>query len=65
MKLLKDKEPEDLGIKIGSKKEAYWDAIKKGCEENIFNATEGIIADKHLLELANKIIKKEKKWIKK
>jgi hypothetical protein len=53
------KEPKDLGIKIGTKREAYWNRIKLGCEENISNCEEGIIADKHMLELANKIIKEE------
>lgn len=53
--------PKDLGIKIGTKKEAWWTNIKRKCEESILNNTETIIADKHLLFLANKIILEESK----
>lgn len=51
----------DLGIKIGTKREAYWTHIRNTCEEAILNNTECIIADKEILKLAEKIIKEEKK----
>ncbi len=54
------KKENKLGIKIGTKREAWWINLKNRCEEAISNSKEGIIADTHLLELAEKIIAEEK-----
>lgn len=51
--------PEDLGLKIGTKRQAWWDNIKRRTEENILNSQESIVADQAILELANKIIAEE------
>lgn len=52
--------PKDLGIKVGTKIEAFWTRIRDASKEAIFNAEQTMIADKSLLELAEKKIKEEK-----
>jgi len=58
------KEPKDLGVKIGSKKEVFWNNLRLKLEENILHSEESLIGDKLLLELANKRIKEEKEKFK-
>lgn len=53
------KEPEDLGIKIGTLREVWWTDVKNKCEKAILDSREAILADEHMLILANQIIKEE------
>ncbi len=55
---------EDIGLKMGSKREAYWQNIKNKCEEAILNSEEGLVIDRKLLEMANKAIEEEKEKLK-
>jgi len=50
---------EDLGIKIGTKKEAWWTKVKNTIEEQLLENEEGQIILKNNLELAKKMIKVE------
>ncbi len=54
----------DLGIKIGSKEEAFWTDIKMKMEASILMYTESLIGEKLMLELANKRIAEEKQKFK-
>lgn len=51
--------PEDLNLKIGSKRAVWWTTIKAKLEENILNGEESLIADKYMIKLAEKIIEEE------
>ncbi len=57
-------EPEDLGLKIGSKEEVFWENIKLKLEMNILNAEQSLMADKEVLKLANRRIREEKEKFK-
>lgn len=59
-----DKEPKDLGIKIGSKKEVWWTTVKTKVEESILNSEESLIADREMLKIANRRIDEERKKFK-
>ena len=50
---------EDSGIKIGTKRQAWWTTIKDKIEENILNSEESMIADMAMLRLAKEEIAKE------
>ena len=52
--------PKDLGVKIGSKEEVFWTALKKKMEEEIANADHGIEINSVVLEFADKKIAEEK-----
>lgn len=54
-----EKVPEDLGIKVGTQIEAFWTDLKNRAKASIFKNEQGIIADKHLIKLCDKIIKQE------
>ncbi len=56
----KPEEPKDLGVKIGTPKEAWWKTIKDKVTENILNSEESLKADRAVLEVANNEIEKEK-----
>ncbi len=56
--------PKDLGIKIGSKEEVFWTDAKRKLENSIMTYTESLIADKIMLDLANRRIKEEKEKFK-
>lgn len=53
------KEPKDLGLKMGNKKEVFWRDLKLKLETNILNAEESLLADRAVLKLAEKRIKEE------
>ena len=53
-------DPQDLGIKIGSKEEAAWTAIKEKVELDIDIAYREIVINNAILEKAEEMIKKEK-----
>lgn len=53
--------PKDIGLKIATKREAWWISIKEKAEESILNAEEGLIADRNLIELAEEIIQEEQR----
>jgi hypothetical protein len=52
-------EPEDLGVKIGTKREAWWTEVKVECEKRILHGEETLVIDKVLLEMAEKAIAEE------
>ena len=52
--------PKDLDIKIGTKEEAAWTAIKEKVELDIQQAKREIIINEAILILAEEMIKKEK-----
>ena len=54
------KVPKDLGIKIGSKEEVFWTAVKEKMENSILQYTESLIGEKIMLGLANRRIAEEK-----
>ncbi|MCP6727544.1 MAG: hypothetical protein KJI69_06050 [Patescibacteria group bacterium] len=58
------KVPKDLGIKIGSKEEVFWTAVKEKMENSILQYTESLIGEKLMLELAEKRIAEEKEKFK-
>lgn len=62
--MTENKEPEDLGIKLGTPREVWWTDVKKRCEKAILDGKEAMIADKHMLKLAEKIIAQEQKKLK-
>lgn len=55
------KEPKDLGVKFGSKREATWTNVKMKVEEEIEQAEVGLIIAKETLELCDQKISEEKK----
>lgn len=57
--MAEEKEPEDLGIKIGSKAQVFWQDAKRKLEDSILKYTESLIGEKLMLELANKRIAEE------
>ena len=61
--LEKKKQPEDLGIKIGSKKEALWTKVRDEAKILIEQSIGNLEIQKEILKLAERKIKKEhKKW---
>ena len=58
------KHGKDMGVKIGSREEAFWTDAKRKLEDSIMQYTESLIGDKLMLELANKRIKEEKEKFK-
>lgn len=58
------KEPEDLGIKIGTKEEVLWTKVKKAAEVLIEQSEEHMIVQKAMLKLAEENIKKEQEKMK-
>jgi hypothetical protein len=54
-------EPEDLGVKIGSKEEVFWTEVKNKSEEGILNAKREIKINEHVITLADKMIDEEQK----
>jgi len=54
------KEPEDLGLKVGTKKEASWTEIKDKCKQRVFDNEINIIVDEAVIALAEKKIQEEK-----
>jgi len=55
----KEKEPEDLGIKMGTKEEVLWTEVKKNCQVAIENLDKELIINKELLKIAERRIKEE------
>lgn len=60
----KIEEPQDLGIKIGTPVEVWWTDVKRKCEKALIDGVEAMKADKHMLELADKIISEEREKMK-
>lgn len=54
-------EPEDLGVKIGTKEEKFWTDTKKKAEEEIEQCNHMIEIDKEIIKLAEKRIAEEQK----
>ncbi len=61
----KIKEPEDLGLKMGTPEEAEWTGIKKNQEQTIRASKINMAVSKVVLELAEKQIAIEKEKFKK
>ena len=59
-----DKEPEDLGLKMGTPEEAEWTRIKKNQEETLRASKINIAVSEVVLKLAEKEIAKEKEKFK-
>lgn len=59
-----EKEPKDLGIKIGSKAEKFWTDFEKRTEEDTENLRYQIEANEELLKLAKRRIAEEKERFK-
>lgn len=55
----KPKIPEDLGVKIGSPKEAIWTRVKDEAKQQISQGEINLIIQKEVLRLAEEMIKKE------
>ena len=58
-----NKEPKDLGIKIGSKEEAFWTQTKDLAQKAMDQGQHEIIINEAILELAERKIKKEKEKV--
>jgi hypothetical protein len=58
------KEPEDLGVKIGTKAEVEWTDLKRGQEEALLKSEINVIVAKDLIALADKHIALEKEKLK-
>ena len=61
---LKIKEPKDLGVKIGSKEEAFWTSVKVKAEEDILNAQRQIEINDLIIIHAKTRIAQEKETFK-
>jgi hypothetical protein len=59
------KEPKDLGVKIGTKAEAFWQDTLRRLDVSILQYEESLIGEKVMRELANKRIAEEKEKFKK
>ena len=57
----KENEKEDLGIKIGTKKQALWERVKKEAAILIEQSEDNLLIQKEILQLADRKIKEEKK----
>jgi hypothetical protein len=57
-------EPEDLGIKVGSKEEQAWTLIKKRAEEEILQGDRERRINEAIVFLAEKMIAEEKEKFK-
>jgi len=55
------KEIKDLGIKIGSKEEAFWNEIKQSTSQDIEIVKKLLKVQKAILKMAEKNIKKKRK----
>ena len=53
-------EPEDLGIKIGTKEESAWTQIRDSAQIEVDNNKRAIIIGENMVKLANEMIEKEK-----
>lgn len=51
--------PKDLGVKIGTKKEALWSRVKKEAEILIKQSQENLMVQKEILKLAESLIAEE------
>lgn len=51
--------PKDLGLKVGTKDEAFWTEIKNKCEADNTSIARQTVINDHILELANIKIKEE------
>lgn len=58
------KEPKDLGVKIGTKKETLWTKVKKESEILIEQSEGNLIIQKEMLKLAESKIEEEKEKLK-
>jgi len=56
-----DKEPKDLGIKIGTKIEVLWTNVKRESELLINQSENNLIIQKEMLKLAESKIAEEQK----
>lgn len=54
-------ENKDLGLKIGTKKEAFWTEVKKATEQRVDNAEKALWFEQAVLETVNKKLKEETK----
>lgn len=58
---MKDKIPKDLGVKIGTPREAQWTLLKKAAEQIIKNSEFEIEVQKEIIKIAKlKILIEEK-----
>jgi len=57
------KEPKDLGIKIGTKEEAYWDNVSKQTEELILKGKADVQINEVIKKLADQRIAEEKRKV--
>lgn len=62
--LAKDEEKEDLGVKIGTPKQAKWNEILLAQKEANVNSTINVEISSMLIELAEKKIKEESEKLK-
>ncbi len=56
----KNKEPEDLGIKVGTKEEAAWTEIKKSAEKELEQGKRALLITAEVIKLADKMILESK-----
>ena len=54
-------EPKDLGLKIGTKKQAMWIKLKNDAEKLILSSEAEIMIQKEVIKFADKIIPEEEK----
>lgn len=55
---------EDLGIKIGTEEQGFWEKLLKKCREEIENNKREIIINKAVIRLAKRKINYEKEKLK-
>jgi len=53
--------PKDLGIKIGTQKEALWTKVKDDTNQLISQGEVSLVIHKEVVKLAEKMIEEEKK----
>jgi len=59
-----EKVPKDLGLKIGTPKEALWTTVKKQTQQVIDENTKSLEIQNEILKLADRIISMEKQKFK-
>ena len=57
----KEKVPEDLGVKVGTKEQVIWEKVLKDLENSIARGEEDILVQKAFMDVCLKKIEAEKK----
>lgn len=57
-------EPEDLGVKIGTKEEVFWTDVKRKAEQDNFNMAMSILLNEQAIKFADERIAEEQEKLK-